>query len=163
MSGAEWQGHCRKELTCPHLHILFTLHEFCVISLLVTKFPKNNLLLEHIPLINSTMAQECPSLYENFLFPIALKVFGRVLSIWQPTPVFLPGESHGWRRLAGYSPRVAKSQTRLSNFTFTIHDYNTQITRIPAGDGEGNEMRRKPWTGVIKVKINNQNFRCFRS
>ena len=24
---------------------------------------------------------------------------------WQPTPVFLPGESHGWRSLVGYSPR----------------------------------------------------------
>ena len=24
---------------------------------------------------------------------------------WQPTPVFLPGESHGWRNLVGYSPR----------------------------------------------------------
>ena len=23
---------------------------------------------------------------------------------WQPTPVFLPGESHGLRSLAGYSP-----------------------------------------------------------
>ena len=23
---------------------------------------------------------------------------------WQPTPVFLPGEFHGWRSLAGYSP-----------------------------------------------------------
>ena len=23
---------------------------------------------------------------------------------WQPTPVFLPGESHRQRRLAGYSP-----------------------------------------------------------
>ena len=23
---------------------------------------------------------------------------------WLPTPVFLPGESHGWRRLVGYSP-----------------------------------------------------------
>ena len=23
---------------------------------------------------------------------------------WNPTPVFLPGESHGQRRLAGYSP-----------------------------------------------------------
>ena len=25
-------------------------------------------------------------------------------SIWQPTPVFLPGKSHGQRNLAGYSP-----------------------------------------------------------
>ena len=23
---------------------------------------------------------------------------------WQPTPGFLPGKSHGWRSLAGYSP-----------------------------------------------------------
>ena len=23
---------------------------------------------------------------------------------WQPTPALLPGKSHGWRRLAGYSP-----------------------------------------------------------
>ena len=27
---------------------------------------------------------------------------------WQPTPVFLPGESHGQRSLAGYSPRGCK-------------------------------------------------------
>ena len=25
---------------------------------------------------------------------------------WQPTPIFLPGESHGQRSLAGYSPSV---------------------------------------------------------
>ena len=23
---------------------------------------------------------------------------------WQPTPVFLPGEFHGWKSLVGYSP-----------------------------------------------------------
>ena len=40
---------------------------------------------------------------------------------WQPTPVFLPGESHGQKSLAGYSPWVAKSRTQLSNFTFTIY------------------------------------------
>ena len=33
---------------------------------------------------------------------------------WQPTPVFLPGESHGQRSLAGYSSWDRKSQTRLS-------------------------------------------------
>ena len=31
-----------------------------------------------------------------------------------PTPVFLPRESHGQRSLMGYSPRVIKSQARLS-------------------------------------------------
>ena len=33
---------------------------------------------------------------------------------WQPTIVLLPGESHGQRRLAGSSPWVPKSQTRLT-------------------------------------------------
>ena len=27
---------------------------------------------------------------------------------WQPTPVFLPGEFHGQRRLVGYSPQGHK-------------------------------------------------------
>ena len=27
---------------------------------------------------------------------------------WQPTPVFLPGESHGQNSLVGYSPRGCK-------------------------------------------------------
>ena len=27
---------------------------------------------------------------------------------WQPTPVFLPGESHGKRSLAGYRPQDCK-------------------------------------------------------
>ena len=37
---------------------------------------------------------------------------------WQPTPAFLPGESHGQRNLVGYTVhRVTKSQTRLSDFT----------------------------------------------
>ena len=38
-----------------------------------------------------------------------------------PTPVLLPGKSHGWRSLVGCSPCVAKSQARLSNFTLTFH------------------------------------------
>ena len=68
---------------------------------------------------------------------------------WQPTPVFLPGESHGQRSLAGYSPRgceesdtterlhfhqatvheVAKSRTRLSDFTFTF-TFNVVMRRL---------------------------------
>ena len=36
---------------------------------------------------------------------------------WQPTPVFLPGESHGQGSLAGYSPWGLESQTGLSNYT----------------------------------------------
>ena len=40
---------------------------------------------------------------------------------WHPTPVLLPGKSHGQRSLVGCSPWVAKSRTRLSDFIFTFH------------------------------------------
>ena len=40
---------------------------------------------------------------------------------WQPTPILLPGKSHGWRSLEGYSPWVAEGRTWLSNLTFTFH------------------------------------------
>ena len=34
---------------------------------------------------------------------------------WQPTPVFLPGDSHGQRSLAGYCPWGRKSRTWVSD------------------------------------------------
>ena len=37
-----------------------------------------------------------------------LSFLGNLSGEWQPTPVFLPGESHGQRSLAGYSPRDRK-------------------------------------------------------
>ena len=39
---------------------------------------------------------------------------------WHPTPVLLPGESHGWRNLATVHG-VARSWTWLSDFTCTFH------------------------------------------
>ena len=33
--------------------------------------------------------------------------------IWQPTPVFLPGEFHGQKSLAGYSPRGCKESNAI--------------------------------------------------
>ena len=32
---------------------------------------------------------------------------------WQPTPVFLPGKSHGWRSLVGYSLWGGKESERI--------------------------------------------------
>ena len=45
---------------------------------------------------------------------------------WQPTPVFLPGESHGERSLADYSPRGCKESDmteRLTPSVFFQHIY----------------------------------------
>ena len=42
---------------------------------------------------------------------------------WQPTPVFLPGESHGWKSLVGYSPWGRKE----SDTTEQIHSLISKI------------------------------------
>ena len=47
--------------------------------------------------------------------PCVGKIFWR--RVWQPTPVFLPGESHGQRSLTGYSPwghKESETTERLS-------------------------------------------------
>ena len=40
---------------------------------------------------------------------------------WHPTPVLLPGKSHGWRSLGAAVSGVTEGRTRLSDFTFTFH------------------------------------------
>ena len=43
---------------------------------------------------------------------------------WQPTPVLLPGESHGQRSLVGYSPEGHKESDateRLSKQAYIYH------------------------------------------
>ena len=45
----------------------------------------------------------------------------------QPTPVFLPGETHGQRSLAGYSPWGHKESDMTEGFS-TV---SIQITNIP--------------------------------
>ena len=59
---------------------------------------------------------------------------------WQPTPVFLPGESHGQRSLVGHRScklqvhRVAKSRTQLSNLAHKQQrNTNTQNSWFIAG------------------------------
>ena len=46
---------------------------------------------------------------------------------WQPTPVFLPGESHGQRSLVGYSPQGHKE----SDTTEQLHTHAPEKLRVP--------------------------------
>ena len=41
---------------------------------------------------------------EKFFFTVCMETQTVWRRKWQPTPIFLPGESHGQRSLAGYSP-----------------------------------------------------------
>ena len=46
--------------------------------------------------------------------------------VWQPTPGFLPGKSHGQRSLVGYSPQGHKE---LDMTEVTLHTYMRQMNR----------------------------------
>ena len=48
------------------------------------------------------MVRNLPAMQETRFEPWVRKIPWR--RQWQPTPVFLPGESHGERSLASYSP-----------------------------------------------------------
>ena len=70
---------------------------------------------------------------------------------WQPTPVFLPGESHGQRSLAGYSPWSLKIWIRLRESTTTIAVRTHNIIHIKV------VWKRKKQTIIIKIRID----KCF--
>ena len=64
------------------------------------------------------------------MIPESGKITPRVA--WQLTPVFLPGESHGQRRLEGLHTvhGVSKSQTQLTNTHTHTHTQAQKITLI---------------------------------
>ena len=53
---------------------------------------------------------------------------------WQPTPVFLPGESQGWQSLEGWSPwgRWGSDMTEWLHFQFSLSCI---------GEGDGNPLQ----------------------
>ena len=73
---------------------------------------------------------------------------------WQPTPVFLPGEFHGQRSLAGYSPWIEESWTRLSGFlscNVTLTDFEPvllfHLKDAESNPQEGEELTRSAEQG----------------
>ena len=49
---------------------------------------------------------------------------------WQPTPVFLPGESQGWGSLLGCHLWVAQSRTRLSSSSSILYVRSPELTHL---------------------------------
>ena len=72
------------------------------------------------PPIPCSVVQTCSGASPIILL-IPLPFPGRWRRQWHPTPVLLPGKSHGRRSLVGAVHGVAKSRTRLSDFPFTFH------------------------------------------
>jgi len=53
---------------------------------------------------------------------------------WQPTPVFLPGKSHGQRRLVGYSSWGHKESDATEQLHFTYSNFRLSNRHWYAGD-----------------------------
>ena len=53
---------------------------------------------------------------------------------WQPTPVLVPGKSHGWRSLVGYSPWGLKESDRTERLHF-------HFSLSCIGEGNGNPLQ----------------------
>ena len=71
------------------------------------------------------MVKTLPTMWEIQFRPWVRKIPGR--KEWQPTPIFLPGESHGQRSLVGYSPWGCKESDMTERLIHThthTHSYS---------------------------------------
>ena len=59
---------------------------------------------------------------------------------WQPTPAFLPGDSHGQKSLAGYSPRGRKELDRTEQLHFHFQRPKKELQRIKGFDQEEEKL-----------------------
>ena len=73
------------------------------------------------------MVKNLPATQENRYEPWVGKISWR--REWQPTPVFLPGESHGQRSLVDYSPWGHKESDTTERLTFS-HSLSGLATAI---------------------------------
>ena len=69
-------------------------------------------------------------------------------SAWQPTPVFLPRESHGQRSLAGCSPQSYKSDTTERLSTHARYDVS------PSTFAEIRKLGPRAKHGLLPVFVN---------
>ena len=66
--------------------------------------------------IDGKQWKQCQTLFLGA--PKSLQMVTEARRQWHPTPVLLPGKSHGWRSLVGYSPQDHKDH-KESDKTFT--------------------------------------------
>ena len=56
--------------------------------------------------------------------------------IWQPTPVFLPGKSHGQRSLTGYSPWGRKEFDTTERLTLSLWTRHISLKTVSSPENE---------------------------
>ena len=120
-------GHCWYYLHRRHSNTVLAQYLWCLLVLVHTRFgwalqvclvgmgfdSKHDFA---IPIVSLGLLL-CPCMWGIFFWwNPTISWVGKILwkRKWQPTPVFLPGESHGQRSLAGGSPWWCKSWTWLN-------------------------------------------------
>ena len=78
-----------------------------------------------ISLVAQTVKKILPAMWETWVQ--ALDWEDSLKKEMQPTPVFLPGELHGQRNLAGYSPRGHKESDTTEELTLSLSLNNTSL------------------------------------
>ena len=94
----EYSSMCCTVCTCclPILYIVLCVNKFKVLV-----FP-----LSQLVLVVKILSGQCRRGKRRRFDPCFRTIFWRTAQ--QPTPVFLPGEYHGWRSLADYGPQSHK-------------------------------------------------------
>ena len=93
----------------------------------------------------SSGVKNLPAVQETGFNPWVRKSLWR--RVWQPTLVFLPGESHGQRSLASYSPQGLKE---LDTTEATLHAH----AGTPYGEPQGSSGCKRNtgyWPGIAEV------------
>ena len=84
------------------------------------------------------MMKNPPAMQETWVRSLVEKIPWR--RAWQPTPIFLSGESHGHRSPAGYGPRGHK----VLDMTERVTRFNLQRRRITRSLLHGSQQPRDP-------------------
>ena len=116
-------------LWCPNLTLLPSHHHKLNASITPTLWAL--LFLFTCQPLGSMFQHVCALSQSYCFFPEFALLFHR--RQWQPTPVFLPGKSHGQRSLVGYSPwgREESDTTKWLHFHFSLSC---------TGEGNGNPL-----------------------
>ena len=89
------------------------------------------------------MVKNLPVMWENQVQSLVGKIPWR--REWLPTPVFLPGESHGQRSLVGYSPRGHRQLDRTEQLSLS----SLQVVSFQAQAGG----LSKRWSGMKAISV----------
>ena len=118
--------HSKKQNICR-------IVKFCSFYFFIHPFSKRHY---YVSFSVVQMENNLPAMQRPWFDPWIGKILWR--RAWQPTPVFLPAESHGQRSLAGYSPRSREESdmTEQHTHTQTVSELPTRSSAVDRSQGD---------------------------